>query len=191
MRPEATGDRTTLMCSIPGTAMSAANRPRPLSSGGSSSRLTERPITASPAAALPPERPAPRSGCSGIRCSGTDWRERLPQPDLVDSGPSLQDADGQHQEPRRAESALQAVVVAERLLQRVQPPPCARPSIVGVGAIGLHREDQAGADRLRRREDRAGATDAMLAAEMGAGEAAIFAERVGQGASAAQPRPRK
>ena len=39
------------------------------------------------------------------------------------------------------------------------------------GAVGLHREHDAGAHGLAVEEDRAGAADAVLAADMGAGEA--------------------
>src|SRR5262249_31362485 len=45
MRPCAWPERTTPMCSIWGKAISAAKAPRPVTSGRSSRRLTERPIT--------------------------------------------------------------------------------------------------------------------------------------------------
>ena len=77
---------------------------------------------------------------------------------------------------------MQAVVVAERLLQRMQ--------LVGAGgdaldgqhlvAVGLHRQHQAGARRAAVEQDGAGAADAMLAAEMGAGEAELVADEIGQ-----------
>ena len=49
--PCATGERTTRMCSWPGNEMSAAKRPCPVTSGRSSSRVTERPMNL-PLAAL-------------------------------------------------------------------------------------------------------------------------------------------
>src|SRR5262249_4311282 len=45
MRPCAWPERTTPMCSIWGKAISAAKAPRPVTSGRSSRRLTERPMT--------------------------------------------------------------------------------------------------------------------------------------------------
>src|SRR5262245_58965286 len=45
MRPCACAERTTRMCSMRGKATSAAKLPRPVTSGGSSSRGTDRPTT--------------------------------------------------------------------------------------------------------------------------------------------------
>src|ERR1043166_6764518 len=45
MRPCAWRERTIRMCSMWGNAISAANRPRPVTSGASSRRGTERPTT--------------------------------------------------------------------------------------------------------------------------------------------------
>src|SRR5690349_13869924 len=45
MRPCAWRERTTRMCSMWGNAMSAAKRPRPVTSGASSRRGTDRPTT--------------------------------------------------------------------------------------------------------------------------------------------------
>src|SRR5262245_46928858 len=45
IRPCATGERTTRMCSCDGNETSAANRPRPVTSGASSRRSTEAPTT--------------------------------------------------------------------------------------------------------------------------------------------------
>ena len=95
---------------------------------------------------------------------------------------ALQHADRQHQEARRAEAALQRVMVDECLLHRVQlVRPCASPSTVRMcAALGLHGEHQAGAHRLAVDQHRAGAAHAVLAADMRAGEAAIVADGVGQ-----------
>src|SRR5215510_7738981 len=45
MRPCATGERTTRMCSASGNVTSAANKPRPVTSGTSSRRATGAPTT--------------------------------------------------------------------------------------------------------------------------------------------------
>src|SRR5262249_9770509 len=52
MRPCAWPERTTRMCSMWGNAMSAANRPRPVTSGASSRRGTDLPTTPMSGASL-------------------------------------------------------------------------------------------------------------------------------------------
>ncbi len=97
------------------------------------------------------------------------------------SGLLLQRVRRQHQEARRAEAALQAVVVDEGLLQRMQLLAVGEPfDGADLPAVGLDREHQAGADRLAVEDDRAGAADAVLAADMRAGLAAVVADRVDQ-----------
>src|SRR5207237_6015601 len=80
-----------------------------------------------------------------------------------------------------AETALQAVVLPERLLQRMELLPL-RESLDGahLGALGLHREHQAGAHRLAVDQHGAGAAHAVLAAQVRAGEPAVLAQRVGE-----------
>ncbi len=99
-------------------------------------------------------------------------------------GSTLQHAGREHQEARRAEAALQAVVLDEGALQRVQRI-AVREALDGAdpAAIGLHGEHQAGAHRLAVDQHRAGAADAMLAADMRAGLAAVVADRVDQRAA--------
>src|ERR1700730_14114019 len=110
-------------------------------------------------------------------------RQRFAQLGFGDVGAALQDAYGQHQKSRCTEAALQAVMVPERLLQRVQFVACGEPlDSAHPGTLGLHREHQAGAHRLVVDQHGAGAADAVLAAEMGAGETAILAQRIGQAA---------
>jgi len=77
-----------------------------------------------------------------------------------------------HDEARRAEAALQAVLVPERLLQRMKL------SILGhaldrgeVAAFGLNGEHRAALHRLSIDEDGAGAALARVAADVCAGEA--------------------
>ena len=78
---------------------------------------------------------------------------------------------GRAQDPRRAEAALQGVVLAERLLQRAPLEPFDRPDL---GAVGLHREQQAGAHRDAVELDGARAADAVLAADVRAGQAELW-----------------
>ena len=108
-------------------------------------------------------------------------RQRLAQPRLVDIGLALQHAQGQHQESRGAEAALQRVTVDEGPLQRVQliavGEPLHRPYLA---TLRLAREHQAAPHRRAVEQDRAGAAHPVLAAEMGAGQPAILADRVGQ-----------
>ena len=87
-----------------------------------------------------------------------------------------------HDEAGRAEPALQAVVVAERRLDRRQRAVGAAEALDGgdLGAVGLHGEHQARAHGLAVEQHGAGAADAVLAAEVGAGEPAPLAQEVGQ-----------
>ena len=108
-------------------------------------------------------------------------REHVEQLVVADVRIVLQRVRRQHQEARRAEAALQAVVVDEGLLQRMQLLAVGEPfDGADLPAVGLDREHQAGADRLAVEDDRAGAADAVLAADMRAGLAAVVADRVDQ-----------
>jgi hypothetical protein len=89
---------------------------------------------------------------------------------------------GAHQEPGRAEAALEGVVLAERLLQGVQLVLAAEAFDGGdLRTVELDREEQAGAGGLAVDEDGAHPADAVLAPDVGAGQAEVVAERVGQG----------
>ena len=104
--------------------------------------------------------------------------------DLVGGGRRValqQGLRGQHH-AGRAEAALQPVLLPERLLHRMQRLGVgAEPSIVvDLGAVGLHREQQARAHRVAIEQHRAGAADALLAAHVGAGQAEVLADEVGQ-----------
>src|SRR6266511_333014 len=88
---------------------------------------------------------------------------------------------GHHQHPRRAVAALEGMIVAERLLERMQP------SVVGEaldrldrGAVRLDGQHHAALDRLAVVEDRAGATVAGVAADVRAGQLEVVAEEVDQ-----------
>src|SRR5215211_2339395 len=75
-----------------------------------------------------------------------------------------------HEEPRRAEAALQRVLpVLRQPLDRPHAP-----------AARLRRQHEAGTHRLAVQLDRAGAADAVLAADLGAGQVEVVADKVGK-----------
>ena len=114
-------------------------------------------------------------------------RQRLPESACriscsVGLGFSSQERHQGHQEAGRAEAALQAVRLPERLLQRVELAGPRRQPLDRrqLAAVGLHGEHQAGAHRLAVEQDRAGAAHAVLAADVGAGQAQLVAQEVGE-----------
>ena len=83
--------------------------------------------------------------------------------------------------PGRAEAALQAVVLPEGLLQRMQHAVLHQAlDRRDLGAVGLHREHQARAGRLAVDQHRARPADAVLAADVRAGEPQVLAQEVDQ-----------
>ena len=81
--------------------------------------------------------------------------------------------------PRRAVAALEAVMLDERLLQRVQAVAVRQALDRGdLAALVLHRQRQAGVDALAVDQHRAGAAGALVAALLGAGEAEVVAQQV-------------
>src|SRR5262249_39688885 len=86
-----------------------------------------------------------------------------------------------HQHARRTEPALQAVMVPEGLLQRMQ---LVRGSQAldrtELGTVRLHGEHQTRADGAAVHLDRARPTDPVLASEVQAGESEILAQEVTQ-----------
>ena len=88
---------------------------------------------------------------------------------------------GGDQQARRAEAALQGRVLEELLLQRMQSPPSAMPSMVSIRRPSASaRQHQAGADQAAVDDDAAGAAVARAAAFLGAGQAQLVAQRVEQ-----------
>ena len=84
--------------------------------------------------------------------------------------------------PGRAEAALQGVVLAERLLHRVQLVGALGQALDGehLRALGLDRQHGAGLHRLAVDVDDAGAALAGVAADMGAGHAEMLAQELNQ-----------
>src|SRR5258706_7056975 len=81
--------------------------------------------------------------------------------------------------PRLSDAALQAAVLDEALLHRVELAVFRQPLDRGdLVAVGEHRRRQAGAHHLPVHQHRAGAADADAAAFLGAGEAEIVAQKI-------------
>src|SRR5262245_16279616 len=80
-----------------------------------------------------------------------------------------------HQDPGRAEPALERGVAPERLLQR---PPRQALDRADLGAVHLHREREAAANRAAVELDGARPADAVLAADVRPGQAERVAEEV-------------
>ena len=94
---------------------------------------------------------------------------------------ALHQIDRAHDHARRAEAALQRMVLAKRRLHRVQL------AILGQAldrddlcAFGLHREDRATLDRLTVDVHHAGAALAGVAPHMGAGQIEVLAKELDQ-----------
>ena len=83
-----------------------------------------------------------------------------------------------HHHARGAEAALQAVVLLERRLHRVQRAVGLRHALDGhdVGALGLHGDDRAALDGLAVHEHGAGAALRGVAADVRAGEPQVLAD---------------
>src|SRR5215831_5523327 len=203
----ATGLLTKAACSIRGSSRSAMNCPQPVSSLRSSRRSSERPIWLSAIGLRPSpsryagpslstargKRVGVRGGCAHRLCPGLDRlddvhvagaaaehrRDRFANFVLAGVGIDLQVIERGDQHSRRAEAALQCVVLMKSLLHRVE--------LVAIGealnrpqlrAIGLHREHQARPHRLAVEKDRAGAADPVLAADMRAGQPQFLANEI-------------
>src|SRR5947207_492061 len=97
-------------------------------------------------------------------------------------GALAQEASERHQEAGGAEAALQAVVLAKRLLQRVERLAVGQP-LDGLDRVAVHlgREQQARSHSGAVDDDGARPAHAVLAAEVGAREVEVVAQEVRQG----------
>src|SRR2546426_4028189 len=94
-------------------------------------------------------------------------------------GVDVQEIERRHEHPRRAEAALEPVVLAERFLERMELAGLREPlDRHDLRAVRLNGEHDARARRLAVEHDRAGAADAVLAADVRAREPEILAQEV-------------
>src|SRR5215212_10134719 len=90
----------------------------------------------------------------------------------------------QHQKSRRAESALQTVMINESLLQRMQAVPgCHAFDGADLFALRLDGKHQTRTDRFAINHHSAGAADAVLTTDMGSGLPAFIADGIDKGAA--------
>src|SRR5437660_4666394 len=170
--------------------MSAAKRPAPMSKGRSSSRRTERPTNfcLMPAmmgrlfgAQLLHRRAHRLDDVLIAGATAEVRREHVDQLLVADIRLALQHARDQHEEPGRAEAALQAVVLHEGALEHgkliARREPLDRADRL---ADGLHGKHEARAHRRAIDQHRARAAHAVLAADVGAGETAVLTDRIGE-----------
>src|SRR5687767_7822418 len=107
--------------------------------------------------------------------------ERLTDLLVRGMGALAQEARERHEKARRAEAALQAVMLAKRLLQRIQRVAIGEPfHRLDVAAVHLRGKEQTRANRRAIQDDRAGAAHAVLAAQMRPGQLEIVAQEVGE-----------
>jgi len=94
-------------------------------------------------------------------------------------GVRAQEIEGGQEHPRRTEAALQAVVLAERFLERMELAVAHQAlDCHELGALGLDSEHDARARRLAVEQNRARAADTMLASDVRAREREIFPDEV-------------
>ena len=106
-------------------------------------------------------------------------RERLPDLGVARRRVCGKEGFQGHQDAGGAITALQAVLAAEGLLQRVQRVAVRqRFHRLDRGAVRLHRKHQAGAHRGAVQKHGAGAADAVLAAHVGAGKSRFVPDEV-------------
>src|SRR5438067_3693527 len=93
-----------------------------------------------------------------------------------------QEREDRHQETGRAESALESVAAAKRLLDRVELSVGRGERLDGanLGPVALGREGEAGARRAAVDRDGAAPADPVLAAHMRPREARLVTDEVGQ-----------
>src|SRR2546426_6117760 len=196
------GLRTMSSQSMPGRTRSSMYSPAPRMNRGSSLRLTEWPIPPTSGVVV-----VMTSAISCLRHGSRDDRRRLgrrqlacrlldrlddvdvtgaatevpadPLPDLLVArvGVLAEEPSGLHDHARRAEPALQAVLIPERLLERVEVRAVGHPlDGADLGAARRHGEHRAGLGAAAVDQHRACPAVAGVAADVGPGQA----ERVAQ-----------
>src|SRR5262249_7961087 len=108
-------------------------------------------------------------------------RQVLPDLGLRRGRVPLQEVDRGEYEARRAEAALEAVLVLKRPLDRVQFAGLREPfDRLDRGAVRLDGEQQARAAHLAVERDRAGAADALPAADVRSRQTELVTDEVGE-----------
>src|SRR4051794_20631525 len=107
-----------------GKEMSAAKRPRPVTSGGSSRRVTDSPNTLAfsgrmSCSHLGRRRAHRREDVGVARAAAEVRRQHVGEVLVIDVRLALEHAGGEHQEAGRAIAALQAVMLHEGTLEGV------------------------------------------------------------------------
>ena len=97
----------------------------------------------------------------------------------VGSGFDFKQRAARHHHAGRAVAALQAVLLVEALLDRIELAVLLEP-LDGhdLAAVGLHGEDRAGLDRDAVEQDRAGAAVRRVAADVRAGQPQVLAQEM-------------
>src|SRR5919198_3417841 len=161
-------------CNTPAGSMSSTNEPSPRSRRGSSLRFTGRETLggqAHRAQDVLVARATTQVAAQRRRELLVAWPRVVPQK-----------RDRRHQEARRAETALEAMRLPERLLDRVQAIGSRRQAFhrADRGPVRLRSQHQAGPRRLAVDQDRAGATYAVLTADVRAGQAQLVTQEVAE-----------
>src|SRR5262245_56196325 len=152
IRAWAYGERTTAMCAIPGRTKSSVNFAWPVIRRGSSRRLIGEPKMRAPISILLSGLGHPagrvfhrRHDVLVARASAEVALEADADLRVARMRILLEQIAGRHDHSRRAEAALQAVVLPEGLLQGVELS-VFREALDGrdVRSVGLDREDRAG-----------------------------------------------
>src|ERR671925_612842 len=185
IRACAYGERRTATCAIPGSFRSSRYLAAPVIRRGSSTRLMRAPITLVVVASStwvvmtsPHRRRA--DGLDDVLVAGAAAEVALePAPDLRLGEPvavRAEELDAAHDHARRAEAALERVVLPEGLLERMELA-ALREALDrrDLAAVGLDGEHGARLHRVPVEVDRAGAAEGRVAADLRPGKPEVVA----------------
>src|SRR5256712_9146969 len=190
MRAWACGLRTKAAYVMPPSFKSSTYWPRPVMNRGSSRRLIDFPNKRSAATVAMTATSLLRGHVLGrpldrlddvvvARAPAQVTLELVPDQLLRWLGVALEHLVDRHDHARRAEPALEPVLLPESLLDRVQLAVLRQPlDRHDIGAVRLDGEEGAGLDGLTVHDDRAGAALARVTADVRAGEAHRLADIV-------------
>ena len=195
MRAWPCGLRRPAACSIPSSCTSSTKQPRPRRRRGSSLRGMRAPIIrvvmargalrGRGRATRREQRARPADGPHDVHVTGAPAEvARQPDADLLVTRPRvlLEERADRHQDARRAEAALQPVLLVKRLLNRMQALGIGRQALDGgdLSPVDLDRHEQARPHRLAVEQDGAGAADAVLAAHVRPRQAQSRAQEIAE-----------